>query len=96
MRANGVEGVAVHGEHAKRDAGDESYLSLPAADDGPFFYLSYAHGPRDFSAGRDPDLWVAQLYDNLCKHVKLLADLAPPRLGGFVTDLSTPPECVDD
>ena len=74
----------MHGGYPARDADDDGYLSRAAADDGPFFFLSYAHGPRDFPAGRDPDLWVAQLYDDLCEHIKSLADLAPGKKAGFM------------
>ena len=74
----------MHGGYPARDADGDGYLSPGAADDGPFFFLSYAHGPRDFPAGRDPDLWIAQLYDDLCEHIKSLADLAPGKKAGFM------------
>jgi FxsC-like protein len=75
----------VHGGYPARDvdgAGD-GYLS-PAVGDGPFFFLSYAHGPRDFPSERDPDLWIAQLYEDLCEHIKSLADLPRGKKAGFM------------
>jgi FxsC-like protein len=65
-------------------AADNGYVSGTADDDGPFFFLSYAHGPRDDPGGRDPDLWVAQLFDDLCEHIKSLADLPPGKKAGFM------------
>ena len=74
----------MHGGYPARDADGDRYLSPAAADDGPYFFLSYAHAPRDFPVGRDPDLWIAQLYDDLCEHIKSLADLAPGKKAGFM------------
>lgn len=79
-----MEGGPVHGGYGSSDADEEAYLSRAAADDGPFFFLSYAHGPRDYPAGRDPDLWIAKLYEDLCEHVKSLADLPPGKKAGFM------------
>jgi FxsC-like protein len=59
-------------------------LPLDAADDGPLFFLSYAHGPRDFAAERDPDLWITQLYGDLCEHLRSLAELSPGKKAGFM------------
>lgn len=59
-------------------------VSLPIQNSGLYFYLSYAHGPTDYPVGRDPDLWVAQLYSDLCDHIKSLADLPPGREPGFM------------
>jgi hypothetical protein len=56
----------------------------PSWDPGPYFYLSYAHGPRNDQTGRDPDLWIAQLYDDLCDHIRMLADLPPGNKLGFM------------
>jgi FxsC-like protein len=55
-----------------------------AADDAPYFFLSYAHAPRGDARGEDPDLWVTQLYDDLCYHITSLADLAPGQRAGFI------------
>jgi len=54
-----------------------------SADDGPFFFLSYAHSPRD-ERNPDPDLWIGKLYDDLCDHIKQLADLPPGKKAGFM------------
>jgi hypothetical protein len=54
------------------------------AQPGPYFFLSYAHGPRGDPSGPDPDVWVAQLFDDLCEHIKSLADLPPGRKAGFM------------
>lgn len=36
---------------------------------GPCFFLSYAHTPRLFDDGDDPDGWVKQFYRDLCKEL---------------------------
>src|SRR3984885_15990586 len=81
MPAAWREGGRVHGGYVPRAADDDGY---PLGDDGPLFFLSYAHGPRDDRSGRDPDLWIAQLYDDLCDHIKSLADLPPTQKAGFM------------
>ena len=73
----------MHGGYVPRAADDDGYPPL-GADDGPLFFLSYAHGPRDDRSGRDPDLWIAQLYDDLCDHIKSLADLPRTQKAGFM------------
>jgi FxsC-like protein len=65
-------------------ANGDGHLPGVAADNGPFFFLSYAHGPRDDHGGIDPDLWIAQLYDDLCEHIRSLADLSPGEKPGFM------------
>lgn len=82
MPAAWLEGGRVHGGYVPRAADDDGYP--PGADGGPLFFLSYAHGPRDDRTGRDPDLWIAQLYDDLCDHIKSLADLPPGQKAGFM------------
>ncbi|HET7017563.1 MAG TPA: TIR-like protein FxsC [Streptosporangiaceae bacterium] len=47
----------------------------------PYFFLSYAHTPtkdRD-----DPDRWVHQLYNDLCKDIIAISTI-PPELVGFM------------
>ena len=73
----------MRGGYAPRAADDDGYPSL-GPDDGPLFYLSYAHGLRDDRTSRDPDLWIGQLYDDLCEHIKSLADLPPGAKAGFM------------
>ena len=55
-----------------------------AADDAPFFFLSYAHGERGDEGGQDPDLWIVQLYDAICAHIRALADLPVGGRPGFM------------
>jgi FxsC-like protein len=74
----------VHGRYVPGAADGDGYVSRADANDGPFFFLSYAHGPRADASGRDPDLWVAQLFDDLCEHIKSLADLPPGKKAGFM------------
>jgi FxsC-like protein len=82
MSAAWLEGGRVHGGYVPGSA-DDGFLSL-GADDGPYFFLSYAHSPRDGRTGRDPDLWVATLYEDLCEHIKSLADLPQGTKAGFM------------
>jgi len=63
-------------------AADDGYQPRDA-DDGPLFFLSYAHSPRD-DRTPDPDLWIGKLYDDLCDHIKQLADLPPGKKAGFM------------
>lgn len=74
----------MHGVHGPGGADDEGYQGRAADEGGPFFFLSYAHGPRDYPIRRDPDLWIAQLYDDLCEHIKSLADLPLGNKAGFM------------
>ena len=39
----------------------------------PYFFLSYAHAPRQAS-GTDPDYWVERFFRDLCDHVLALTD----------------------
>jgi FxsC-like protein len=66
-----------------RQAAHQGYPD-PGRDSSPFFYLSYPHSPRDDQGGSDPDLWIAQLYDHLCEHIRQLADLPPGMKPGFM------------
>jgi FxsC-like protein len=59
-------------------------LSGATADDAPYFFLSYAHGQRGDESSQDPDLWIAQLYDALCEHIRPLADLPAGGKPGFM------------
>jgi FxsC-like protein len=51
---------------------------------GPVFFLSYAHSPRDDRSRQDPDLWIGKLYDDLCEIVKELAGLPSGENAGFM------------
>src|SRR6202000_3480140 len=83
MPAAWLEGGRVHGGSVPRSADDDGYPGL-GADNGPLFFLSYAHSPRDPANGRDPDLWVGKLYDDLCDHIKNMADLPIGTKAGFM------------
>jgi FxsC-like protein len=50
----------------------------------PYFFLSYAHTPRNGYSGQDPDYWIVRLYRDLCEHVFDLASLSPGALPGFM------------
>ena len=73
----------MHGGHVSGDRPGDGYASA-AADDAPCFFLSYAHGSRRDESSHDPDVWIARLYDALCEHVRLLADLPPGGKPGFM------------
>jgi FxsC-like protein len=83
MSAAWLEGGCVHGGSVPRSADGDGYPGL-GADNGPLFFLSYAHSPRDDGNGRDPDLWVGKLYDDLCDHIKNMADLPIGTKAGFM------------
>lgn len=48
----------------------------------PYFFLSYAHMPRDRPDEPDPDLWVHRLFRDLCEHIRNLT--AHPGAPGFM------------
>lgn len=50
----------------------------------PYFFLSYAHTPRNDAGGVDPNLWVKKLYDGLCAHILQLTDLPWGSQAGFL------------
>ncbi|BBC36697.1 hypothetical protein SGFS_079910 [Streptomyces graminofaciens] len=45
-----------------------------AADQRPYFYLSYARSPASEPGAGDPDHWVHTLFKDLCEHVQALTD----------------------
>jgi FxsC-like protein len=54
----------------------------PATDDGPYFFLSYAHAIR----GNDPDaedqdIWVSKLFRDLSDHIGVIEGLPPSKVG---------------
>jgi FxsC-like protein len=65
-------------------SGAKDGLTSGAGDDAPFFFLSYAHGQRGDESSQDPDLWIAQLYDAICEHIRPLADLPAGAKPGFM------------
>ncbi|MEW1778343.1 TIR-like protein FxsC [Streptomyces sp. NPDC086777] len=45
---------------------------MGADDTAPYFFLSYAHVPRDESDASDPDMWVHRLFRDLCEHIRAM------------------------
>lgn len=55
------------------------------SDTAPYFFLSYAHTPRhDPADPADPDAWVVDLYEDLCKHIMQLTSLPLGAKPGFM------------
>jgi FxsC-like protein len=54
------------------------------SSDKPYFFLSYAHTPRNDPSDPDPDLWVAKLYNDLCAHVLQMTTLPAGVRAGFM------------
>src|SRR6201985_3016286 len=75
-------------------ASDDGYRPT-GANDWPLFFLSYAHSPQDDQSG-DPDVWVGELYNDLCGHIRELADLPKGAQPGFMDrELRQGHECPD-
>ncbi|WP_145968964.1 TIR-like protein FxsC [Streptomyces hyaluromycini] len=49
----------------------------------PYFFLSYAHLPRDGSDETDPDFWVHRLFRDLCEHIRNMTTV-PSGSAGFM------------
>ncbi|MDX2873804.1 TIR-like protein FxsC [Streptomyces ipomoeae] len=62
---------------------DISERGRAAADNRPYFFLSYAHTPSWGPGGGDPDHWVHVLFRDLCDHIMALTDL-PAGAAGFM------------
>jgi hypothetical protein len=73
----------MHGGYVPRVT-DHEYLSRVPGGDGLLFFLSYAHSLRNDHEDRYPNPWITQLYDDLCDHIKALADLPPGHKAGFM------------
>lgn len=59
-------------------------LGHEAGSEAPYFFLSYAHMPRpDGDDATDPNLWIEQLFKDLCRRVRDMAT-GPPRRIGFM------------
>ncbi|NBM18267.1 TIR-like protein FxsC, partial [Streptomyces sp. GC420] len=54
------------------------------ASDKPYFFLSYAHTPRNDPSDPDPDMWVARLYRDLCEHILQMTTLPAGVKAGFM------------
>ncbi len=50
----------------------------------PYFFLSYAHTPRQDGYPGDPDIWVANLFQDLCLDIMQLTNLPPGAKPGFM------------
>lgn len=54
----------------------------PTADDGAYFFLSYAHASRGVDPGTDDlDVWVHQLFRDLCGYIAQITGLPVGRVG---------------
>ncbi|MCF1592999.1 TIR-like protein FxsC [Streptomyces muensis] len=53
------------------------------ADVGPYFFLSYAHTPRDDHEESDPDMWVHRLFRDLSFHIRQMTTV-PGGASGFM------------
>ncbi|MDX3098826.1 TIR-like protein FxsC [Streptomyces sp. ME19-03-3] len=53
-------------------------------EDRPYFFLSYAHTPRNDPSDPDPDLWIAKLYNDLCAHILQMTTLPAGVKAGFM------------
>ncbi|MCH5672686.1 TIR-like protein FxsC [Streptomyces gilvus] len=50
----------------------------------PYFFLSYAHTPRNDSEVAGPNAWVKKLYDGLCAHILEMTSLPVGARAGFL------------
>ncbi|MET7476460.1 TIR-like protein FxsC [Streptomyces sp. NPDC005648] len=50
----------------------------------PYFFLSYAHTPRNDSEVAGPNAWVKKLYDGLCAHLLEMTSLPMGARAGFL------------
>ncbi len=59
--------------------------SPQAGDPAPYFFLSYAHTPKqDPNDPGDPDKWVVNLFDDLCAHIMQMTNLPHGARAGFM------------
>lgn len=58
----------------------------------PYFFLSYAHTPRNDPKDKDPNLWVERFYRDLCAHVLQLTSLPAGVPAGFLDQQMQPGE----
>jgi FxsC-like protein len=57
-------------------------LGLETGGDAPYFFLSYAHMHRPVGDdSTDPNLWIEQLFKDLCRRVREMAADPPPQVG---------------
>jgi FxsC-like protein len=59
--------------------------SPQAGDPAPYFFLSYAHTPKqDPNDPGDPDKWVVNLFRDLCAHIMNMTNLPHGARAGFM------------
>lgn len=58
----------------------------------PYFFLSYAHTPKNHPRDRDPNHWVERFYRDLCDHVMQLTSLPAGVPAGFMDQQMQPGE----
>ncbi|MFB9515185.1 TIR-like protein FxsC [Streptomyces purpureus] len=58
----------------------------------PYFFLSYAHTPKNHPKDRDPNLWVERFYRDLCDHVLQMTSLPEGVPAGFMDQEMQPGE----
>lgn len=58
----------------------------------PYFFLSYAHTPKNHPKDKDPNVWVERFYRDLCAHVLQLTSLPAGVPAGFMDQQMQPGE----
>ncbi|WP_328680497.1 TIR-like protein FxsC [Streptomyces sp. NBC_00322] len=68
--------------------------AMGAGGDGsePYFFLSYAHTPKNHPKDKDPNIWVKRLHSDLCDHVRQLTSLPAGASAGFLDQQMQPGE----
>jgi FxsC-like protein len=62
----------------------------PPADDGAYFFLSYAHAVRgDEQDEEDQDVWVHQLFHDLCGYIAQITGLPASKVGFMDRELKS-------
>jgi FxsC-like protein len=57
-------------------------LGPETGSDAPYFFFSYAHMPKPVgNDATDPNLWIEQLFKDLCRRVREMATEPPPQIG---------------
>lgn len=63
-------------------------LGPETGSDAPYFFLSYAHMPKPVgNDATDPNLWIEQLFKDLCRRVREMATEPPPQIGFMDTGI---------
>ncbi|HET6355329.1 TIR-like protein FxsC [Streptomyces sp.] len=60
--------------------------AVGAGGDGsaPYFFLSYAHTPKNHPEDKDPNIWVERFHRDLCAHVLQLTSLPAGAQAGYM------------